>query len=601
MREARSGGTGILLALLLLGAVLGLNSTAYARDSARETAPPEVRKFYDHPTANGKRVDWCLKWGAECGKPAADAFCHTMGHKRAAEYEMDRDIGARSPTRTLGDGRVCADANCDGFTGIWCEGTILRVKVRPGTSSGPAGGARIPNVQQLNAIRHAIALGTIAKHLAPPEPEEIGRVVEKGVILGQDELPFFSLNNSLFQGSDPNLYFFLPKEIRLAYSREGGFGIDASRADDDRWLITLKLVTNVDLGEFERAQARIRERFGSAAELRPMPFEEATFQGWESRSEWEIERSAASIPGWLDGTLPITLRMNGEAFQLFKELLENETGLGSAQIETTFGDGQNRIVPVAVSLLKPQGRGYSDLRDVRVSWDRKNLVFEGVAIESPLPLWVDSVAVQFEIPSRGFRKVESLALSDPAWMLPHEGKKILVAPFEPTGPLLDELGQKLKVEGGRSKLLDVKPLVTRYELRGRVADDCGKCMEAIWDRIEGASYVGRQDHLTLEIQSSAFDDTYAGGRQLDQVILYLKSRAFTPEGDERDASVTFTSEAMRHDSVAFFYPTSGGGVQFEYQVKAVFTDGSSLESASSTFDRSHLLVTKSQIRELTGE
>lgn len=77
-------------------------------------------KFTD-PKLNGRRVDYCLHWGAECGSPAADAFCRAKDFSRSADFKVAEDIGAQTPTLVIGDDRVCSAAACDGFAFIRCE------------------------------------------------------------------------------------------------------------------------------------------------------------------------------------------------------------------------------------------------------------------------------------------------------------------------------------------------------------------------------------------------------------------------------------------------------------------------------------------------
>src|SRR6056297_1672361 len=58
------------------------------------TAAPsaEASEFHE-PMVDGHRLDWCREWAANCGKPAADAFCRAQGFDRAAFYERDTNIG----------------------------------------------------------------------------------------------------------------------------------------------------------------------------------------------------------------------------------------------------------------------------------------------------------------------------------------------------------------------------------------------------------------------------------------------------------------------------------------------------------------------------
>jgi hypothetical protein len=74
------------------------------------------------PTYAGYRVDWCKTWGTDCGKPAAEAFCDVKYGSSwfASAWKQAANIGASTPTRTLGDGSVCNQAYCDGFERITC-------------------------------------------------------------------------------------------------------------------------------------------------------------------------------------------------------------------------------------------------------------------------------------------------------------------------------------------------------------------------------------------------------------------------------------------------------------------------------------------------
>lgn len=83
---------------------------------------PEDEVFRAPRIRGGYRLDWCLRWAADCGRPAADEFCRRRGFRRAGDFEMDEDIGHRDPTRIITSGRVCNQRFCDGFRYIRCIG-----------------------------------------------------------------------------------------------------------------------------------------------------------------------------------------------------------------------------------------------------------------------------------------------------------------------------------------------------------------------------------------------------------------------------------------------------------------------------------------------
>lgn len=74
---------------------------------------------YDIGDTHIMRMDWCLDWGANCGKPAADYYCKLHEFpKGARSFEIAKNAG---PTRTVRAQRTCPNPNCDGFKVIECE------------------------------------------------------------------------------------------------------------------------------------------------------------------------------------------------------------------------------------------------------------------------------------------------------------------------------------------------------------------------------------------------------------------------------------------------------------------------------------------------
>ncbi len=80
---------------------------------------PVTRTFFA-PKIGGVRLDWCRRWAAECGRPAADAFCRRRGYRRAVSFSFARDIGRWTNTRIISTGQICHGNFCDGFRRITC-------------------------------------------------------------------------------------------------------------------------------------------------------------------------------------------------------------------------------------------------------------------------------------------------------------------------------------------------------------------------------------------------------------------------------------------------------------------------------------------------
>jgi hypothetical protein len=95
-------------------------------------------QMFPNPTLEGKRLDVCLVWGAQCGQAAADAWCKLQGFDSASAFEIAKGIGAQTPTIVLVDKKVCDQPGCDGFQSITCtraagsgtqppNGSVLRI------------------------------------------------------------------------------------------------------------------------------------------------------------------------------------------------------------------------------------------------------------------------------------------------------------------------------------------------------------------------------------------------------------------------------------------------------------------------------------------
>jgi hypothetical protein len=75
-------------------------------------------KRYNKPLVGKRRLDWCRDWGQNCGQPAADYYCQSEGHTKAAAYEKADNLWK---TRLLKSGQKCDGENCAGFAYIDCK------------------------------------------------------------------------------------------------------------------------------------------------------------------------------------------------------------------------------------------------------------------------------------------------------------------------------------------------------------------------------------------------------------------------------------------------------------------------------------------------
>ncbi|MFI0399089.1 MAG: hypothetical protein ACH34X_08420 [Thiolinea sp.] len=112
------------------------NNSAWSKDTVATTPvvphpPPATHNYakitYHNTTITiqGYRLDWCLKRGVQCGKPAADAWCElnnkTKLSSHATAFKQATNIGRYASTYILGDKALCQSVSCDGFESIACE------------------------------------------------------------------------------------------------------------------------------------------------------------------------------------------------------------------------------------------------------------------------------------------------------------------------------------------------------------------------------------------------------------------------------------------------------------------------------------------------
>jgi hypothetical protein len=77
------------------------------------------QKVFNNPKYKSLALDWCKSWAADCGKPAADAWCVKQGYEDATSFKIYEDIG--EPTRIISNNQICDQPECDSFTKITCQ------------------------------------------------------------------------------------------------------------------------------------------------------------------------------------------------------------------------------------------------------------------------------------------------------------------------------------------------------------------------------------------------------------------------------------------------------------------------------------------------
>ena len=75
---------------------------------------------FDAPAVGSQPLDLCLAWGANCGKPAADAWCVNNGFTESVSHVVMEDVGLITPTRLISTGAVCDQEFCDAIAFVTC-------------------------------------------------------------------------------------------------------------------------------------------------------------------------------------------------------------------------------------------------------------------------------------------------------------------------------------------------------------------------------------------------------------------------------------------------------------------------------------------------
>ena len=84
------------------------------------TGPIPAGRVFANPVWKDRRLDVCLRFGADCGKPAADAFCRAKGYSDALHAVPDAEAGYAT-TRVIGSDQICDKPFCRGFQQIICR------------------------------------------------------------------------------------------------------------------------------------------------------------------------------------------------------------------------------------------------------------------------------------------------------------------------------------------------------------------------------------------------------------------------------------------------------------------------------------------------
>lgn len=132
--------------------ILAILCLAFA---AQFTLAQASEQTFSKPKEGSLRIDWCLMWGDQCGKPAADKFCQNKGYTQSIDNVQDVDIGASGiATIVQGTGQICNQAICDGFTYVTCQKPdSLPPPPGPPPGPGPGGDSHLYKKPKIGGAR----------------------------------------------------------------------------------------------------------------------------------------------------------------------------------------------------------------------------------------------------------------------------------------------------------------------------------------------------------------------------------------------------------------------------------------------------------------
>ena len=80
MKLSRTIEVVFFIGVLFLSGVVGINNVALAQGS----------KTFNNPTIGGYRLDWCLHWGTQCGKPAGIDMLHPQPLQAFSQVDSEK-------------------------------------------------------------------------------------------------------------------------------------------------------------------------------------------------------------------------------------------------------------------------------------------------------------------------------------------------------------------------------------------------------------------------------------------------------------------------------------------------------------------------------
>ncbi|MEW5807309.1 MAG: hypothetical protein AB1756_08200 [Acidobacteriota bacterium] len=451
----------------------------------------------------------------------------------------------------------------------------------------------------------------------------------------------------------PNTYYFLPKEINLTRGQTpGSYKINAIWTKDQKIKTTLTLQANMNPSEVATLEEAVKNKYGSNAVLRPIPYDSANIVDLEGWGDWQIENIRTLSFGSLEGEIPINITMTPETLAELKPLLEKE-GL-TAGMHIKSGTIEREIL-IKIGLRYFVGRHYSPLEELNFSFDHANsaLTLHGVKNFTDFPLKVNSINLRFKFPNK--EEIYRGLACDPEVTIPPGASSdvrvklipqpVLQAEMTRLGPLPKP---KEKEKSAADKILGILEEKVREKAREKAKEEMEKktgeqidleqekseenpasidpvwnnffkghlksywmdvvpdydnqeVLNRIWEKIEVCSYIDRMRKINVEALENVFDpSSYETPIEIEKIHVEVKSPYLSPQPKEGLISSVDLGRDKLTDTLMIYLPLSGKTLEFSYKIKAIKKTGESAESPewTSILDSLDVTIGTSQIASL---
>lgn len=512
---------------------------------------------------------------------------------------------------------------------VWQKADVTAVPVISGVAAGKVmkpGLKSRPQKQQQMVINPGLLQKITMKPfkvrpLDTPPPQH--SITSLGPVAVEEPI---ALSEHIYQDNQKkNQYYFLPREINLIRGKNpGSYKINAVWTSDKKIKTTFFLSADINSFDVKILEEAVREKYGSQAELYPLPYEEAQIIDMEGWNDWEMGDIRIPSFGSLEAEMPINVTMTPESMAELKPLLEQEGLTAGMHIKS---DTVEKEIPIKIGLRHFVGSYYSPVDDVNFSFNSQDstLTIHDIRNYSDFPLKINQVALRFDFGDgeeiyRGLHRDAEVVIppgKGGAVTFSFAPKPLLLAEMEKiTGETTDtpeekslldsavellkeKAEEKIKEEAEKRAGIDIPDETTEAETEidpgvnqffkkyiksywMEVSPDftCQECLDQIWGQVEVVSYIERMRKINVEVLENVFDpSSYDTPIPVVKVHIEIKSPYLSPQPKAGLMGAVDLTSDQPAVPVTVYLPPSGEPLEFQYKIKAVLETGESAESS----------------------